>query len=117
MCVFLTLLFLGPRFAMVVWWLLDRARFDLVFDTFLLPLVGFIFVPWTTLMYVIVGVGGVEGWDWLWLFLAFLIDLLSYGGGAWKGKDKVSSGGSNEPAKEVEATPVEKEEPKEESAQ
>ena len=80
-CFFLVLVFLGPRLAILVGWLFPvfRANWDLAFDSFFIGLIGWIFVPWTTLMYVFVAPGGVEGFDWVWLVLAVLADIASYG--------------------------------------
>jgi hypothetical protein len=89
MCLFLTLLFLGPRAAIVLWWILDPVRWTVAFDTFLVPFLGFLFLPWTMLMYVIVAPGGVVGWDLLWLGLALSADLASYAGGAVGGRGRV----------------------------
>ncbi len=89
MCLFFIILLFGPRLGVMVWWLVDQARFNLIFDTWILPLLGFIFAPWTTLMYVLVGVGGVEGFDWLWLGLGFLADMVSYVSSAAGNKDKI----------------------------
>ncbi len=75
------LLFMGPRGAMVIWWLFEPARWSLAFQGFLAPLLGFILVPWTTLAYVIVFPHGVEGADWLLLAIGFMLDLASYAGG------------------------------------
>ena len=81
MCFLLILLFLGPRVALVYFWLFQTARFDLVFDTIAWPLLGILFLPWTTLMYLFVAPGGVTEWDWFWLGLMFIADMASYGGG------------------------------------
>jgi hypothetical protein len=89
MCLFLTLLFLGPRAAIILWWILEPVRWTVTFDTFLVPFLGFLFLPWTMLMYVIVAPGGVVGWDLLWLGLAFAADLGSYAGGAVGGRGRV----------------------------
>ena len=47
------------------------------FNTFLLPLLGIIFLPFTTLIYVIVYTPtvGIVGFDWFWLILAVLLDI------------------------------------------
>ena len=79
MCLFFIILLFGPRLGILVWWLLDVARFNLAFDNFFWPLLGFLFLPWTTLMYVVVFPGGVNGFDWVWLALAFVADIASYG--------------------------------------
>ena len=49
-CLAASLLLLGPRFGILIWWLFDPARWSLAFDTFILPFLGFLFLPWTTLM-------------------------------------------------------------------
>ena len=89
-CLFTTLLLLGPRAAILIWWLISPLRFNLAFGaSFIWPLLGFIFLPWTTLMYVIVAPLGVVGFDWLWLGLALLVDLGSYGGGAFGNRRRI----------------------------
>lgn len=91
-CLVTTLLLLGPRLAILVWWLVDSARVYLAFETWphplnlafpqwVWPLAGAIFVPWTTLAYLVVFPGGVVGLDWLWLGLGLLIDVSAHSGG------------------------------------
>jgi hypothetical protein len=81
----LILAFLGPRAGILIWWLADQDRWERAFSSFLWPLLGFIFLPWTTLMYVVVEPGGgVEGFDWIWLAIAFLADMAQYVGGAYR---------------------------------
>ena len=94
MCLFLTLLLLGPRAAILFWWLIEPLRWSLAFDTFVLPLLGFLFLPWTTLMYVVVGVNGLEGFDWFWIALSIFADLASYGAGAYGGRGRVPGYGA-----------------------
>ncbi len=53
-CIFTTLLFFGPRLAFLIYWLIWPTRVYAVLDTWIIPLLGLIFLPWTTLMYVIV---------------------------------------------------------------
>lgn len=78
---FVLLLFGGPRLITIVWYLLDQARWTATFDGLLLPILGFLFLPWTLVMYVLVG-PGVEGGEWLLVGLGLLADALSWGGGA-----------------------------------
>ena len=89
MCCFLTALILaGPRLGILVWWLLQPVRWQAAFPSFIWPLLGFIFVPWTTLMYVLVAPGGVVGFDWILLGLAVLADIAMHGGGAFGNRDR-----------------------------
>ena len=86
-CFFLSLVLLGPRIVGALWWLFQPARWELVFRNWgglwwLWPVLGIIFLPWTTLMYVIVSPGGVVGLDWLWIGLMLVADIASYAGGA-----------------------------------
>lgn len=97
MCCFWTILvFLGPRFASIIWWIANPVRWvgdtDVsAFDSALWPILGIIFVPWTTLMYLLVFPGGVEGWDWLWLGLAVLGDIGMYAGGGAGNRSRFTS--------------------------
>lgn len=52
-------------------------------------MLGIIFLPWTTIMFVIVAPGGVVGWDWLWIGLMFVADIFWYAGGA--GRKRIPS--------------------------
>lgn len=91
MCCFLaSLFFIGPRVAFLIYWLIPvgRLRIFVAFNTWIWPLLGLIFLPWTTLMYVLVyGGNGIVGFDWVWLGLAFLADLAAYGSGAARRRD------------------------------
>jgi hypothetical protein len=82
MCLVIFALIFSPRLVMVIWWLLDMARWSATFNNVLVPILGFILVPWTTLMYVLVAPGGVTGIDWLGLGVAVVVDLGALGGGA-----------------------------------
>jgi hypothetical protein len=82
-CVITTLIFLGPRLGIIVWWLLVPDRWQLAYNTFLLPCLGFLFLPWTTLMYVFISNDGISTFGWVLLAFAFLADLSSYGGGGY----------------------------------
>ena len=92
-CLFTVLLFLGPRAGILVWWLLDTTRWNLAFSgSFIWPLLGFLFLPWTTLMYVLVFAGGITGFDWIWMGLGVLADISSYAGGGYGNRDRMGYG-------------------------
>jgi hypothetical protein len=83
-CLLALLAALSPRLALVLVWIFTNLV-DRAFEGFLLPLLGLIFLPLTTLVYVLAyrPVVGVTGWGWFFVFLAVLFDLGSYGGGVF----------------------------------
>ena len=74
---------LFPRLALLVLWIARPALVGAAFNTFLLPLLGIIFLPFATLIYVIVYTPGVGlvGFDWFWVILALLLDIGHLGAG------------------------------------
>jgi hypothetical protein len=90
MCCFWTVLvFLGPRAGILIWWLIQPVRWQAAFTSFIWPLLGFIFAPWLTLMYVLVAPGGIVGFDWVWLGLALLADIAMYAGGGYGNRNRM----------------------------
>ena len=61
-------------------------------NSWLWPVLGLIFVPWLTLMYVIVAPGGIVGFDWVWLGLALVGDIGSYSGGGYGNRNRLGYG-------------------------
>ena len=82
---------LGPRFGIFVYWLGWPARWELAFETAIVPIIGFFIAPWLTLMYLLVAPSGVEGWDYLWLGLAALLDVATSAGGGRSARRRRSS--------------------------
>ena len=74
-CLFSLLIAGAPRLALVLLWIFRPERVDLAFETFILPLLGLVFLPITTFVYVLIAPQGVQGLDWLWLGLALLTDV------------------------------------------
>lgn len=79
LCLFALLAAFAPRLMIILLWiftpLVNRA-----FDFWLWPLLGIVFLPITTLMYVLaVGpLGAANVWGWVMVALGLLIDLRSY---------------------------------------
>lgn len=72
----------APRLVLLIALIWNTARWKLVWaDTsWVWGLLGFIFAPYTTIMYVLVwSVGGVSGWDWLWIGMGVLLDIMKWG--------------------------------------
>ena len=88
-CFFTALVLFGPRLAILIWWLIDPVRWNAAFSSFLWSLLGFLFLPWTTIMYVLVFPGGVTAFDWIWLGLGLLADIGSYTGGGYGNRHRV----------------------------
>ena len=68
-----------PRFVLAVWWIFG-SKVDVVFSSWVGPLLGLIFLPWTTLFYVIAwsAIGGVNGAWWIFVALGVVLDLGTY---------------------------------------
>ena len=82
-CVLVLLAFLGPRLGIFLLWLFTN-YLSRAFDTFLLPFLGFLFLPWTTIAWAIAQneFGGANGVGLLVITLGFLADIGVLGGGA-----------------------------------
>lgn len=90
-CLITALVFLGPRLTIIGWYLLETAIWREVYNNNILVIcLGFLLLPWTTLMYVFVSPGGgVNGFEWALLAIAFIIDLGAYGGGGWGNRKRI----------------------------
>ena len=79
-CLFGMFAAFAPRLAFLFFWIARPVQVNAAFNTFIFPCLGIIFLPFTTLMWVLLytpGVGMV-GMDWLWIGLAVGLDI--YGG-------------------------------------
>jgi len=82
---------LFPRLASLFIWLARPGLFSAAFNgSWLLPILGVIFLPFTTLMYVILwGPSGLHGGDWIWLVLAVVIDIMHYSSTAYYNRTRI----------------------------
>jgi hypothetical protein len=82
------------RIMLLFAWIARPALMNATFSTFILPCLGFMFLPFTTLMYVFLkqGVGTIQGLDWLWLFLAVILDLASVGAAGAANRNRIPAG-------------------------
>ncbi len=90
-CLFAIFAAAFPRLALLFVWLFTNRVTIAFHNTFLLPLLGIIFLPFTTLIYVLVYTPpiGVTGWGWFWVFLGFLLDISSYSSSAYSNRNRM----------------------------
>jgi hypothetical protein len=83
-CLLLIIILAFPRVALVLMWLFSNYLGRAFHGGLLIPLLGFIFLPLTTIVYAWEINNGLptEGINLLWLLLAVIIDLGGLGGGA-----------------------------------
>jgi hypothetical protein len=89
----LTTLFLAisSRVAIVIWWFQNPQAHDLPFAGWIIPgiepfaswiwvVAGAIFLPWTTLAYLLLYPDGLVAYEWMILGVALLVDLVGHTG-------------------------------------
>jgi hypothetical protein len=79
-CLLVLLSAFAPRLVVVFAWIARPTYVDAVFDTWVFPLLGLIFLPFTTLMWLFLGAPPeeIQGFDWVWIVFAVLLDLGHY---------------------------------------
>ena len=82
-CLLALLALISPRLALVAVWLTSDVLSNSM-DSWLLPLIGFFLLPWTTLVWAWMwsnGTNEVMGFEWAIVVLAFLVDVGAFAGG------------------------------------
>jgi hypothetical protein len=83
-CLIALFALIGPRVALIFTAIFSD-MISRAIDSWVVALLGFLFLPWTTLAYVVfydVGAGlEVRGVEWFLVGLAFVVDMGSYVGG------------------------------------
>lgn len=88
-CLIAIIALVSPRLAVFLLWLFtDRLR--IAFDSGFAGFLGFLFLPWTTLVYALAyaPIGGVSALGWVFVAIALLADLASYGSGERSRRDR-----------------------------
>ena len=84
-CFVLLFALISPRLAILATWLLSNVM-ERAYDSWIVPVIGFLLLPWTTLAYAWMLDAGaglrVEGLEWAIMALAVLFDLGSLFGGS-----------------------------------
>ncbi len=82
-CLLIVGVLLFPRVVLVLMWLFSNVL-DRAYNGLIIPLLGFIFLPVTTIVYAWMVYSGLplEGFNVILIIIAVLIDAGSHGGGA-----------------------------------
>ena len=93
-CLFALFAGLFPRLALFIVWVARPALVAAAFNTWLIPLLGIIFLPFATLMYVILYTPGfgLTAWEWFWVILAGIFDLAHLAAGIARRRELMASG-------------------------
>jgi hypothetical protein len=78
-----------PRFVLLVGWANDQTFWSNLLGAPVWFLGGFLFFPWTTLIYGFVAPNGMTLLNWIFVGLALLIDLGTWGVGVFAGRKQV----------------------------
>ncbi len=90
-CVTAVLGVLMPRFVLLVGWSNDQSYWGSLLGSPVWFLGGFLFFPWTTLVYGLTQANGLSLLNIAFLVAAFLLDLGTWGIGVFAGRQRVSS--------------------------
>ena len=88
-CLFSLLVAGAPRLALLLLWLFRPERVESAFDGFVVPLLGWVFLPIVTFVYVLIAPQGIQGLDWLWLGLALLADVGVWAAGGYLNRQRL----------------------------
>jgi hypothetical protein len=90
-CAMIVVGMLMPRFILLVGWSNDQAYWQNLFGSTLWLGLGFLVLPWTTLVYGLVQRNGLSLLNIIFLVGAVFLDLATYGAGAFAGRKQAPS--------------------------
>ena len=91
-CLFALMAGFAPRLASLFLWIARPSYFTAAFNNNIIwPILGIIFLPFTTIMYVILWTPGIglTTWDWMWLILAVVCDVMHYTSTAYANRNQI----------------------------
>ena len=84
------------RLLLLIFWISDTGRWDAIFGTVIWPCLGFLFLPFTTLVYAWLmqptlasPSPTIDGLDWVWLIIAVLIDAANWSAAGYANRNRV----------------------------
>ena len=80
-CLFAIAAMISPRFGIFVLWAFTD-RMSIAFDHWYWAAIGFVFLPWTTIVWAVAYAprDGVTGFGWVIVGFAFFVDLMTHVG-------------------------------------
>jgi len=96
-CILALLAIFGPRLILILVWIFNNPYLSRVYNTFIIPCLGFIFLPWVTLAYAfaantfpsVTGFAGLDTPGVIVVLLGLLLDILSYSGSGWGNRHRI----------------------------
>jgi hypothetical protein len=91
-CLFALFAGFFPRLATLFIWLARPNMFSAAFNgSWLWPILGIIFLPFTTLMYVILWSPGIglTTYDWFWLIMAVVLDVMHWAQTGYANRNRI----------------------------
>lgn len=69
----------APRLVLILAWIFS-SRWDLVFETWVWPVLGIIFAPYTAIMYLLTwdAITGISGFGWVWIAMGVVLDVMKW---------------------------------------
>jgi hypothetical protein len=91
-CIFALVSLLSPRLGFIALWIFTNTV-ERSFTNFITPLLGLLFLPYTSIIYVLVNNPeyGVSGIGWFFVVFGFLVDVGSYSGSAYGNRQYITN--------------------------
>jgi hypothetical protein len=81
------------RIMLLFYWLARPVQVNAALGGWFLTCLGLIFLPFATLMYVLLwSPGGLQGLDWLWVILAGVLDIANIATAGYTNRDRIPAG-------------------------
>jgi len=81
-----------PRLFTLFLWIAKPVLFEAALGGPILAVLGILFLPLTTLMYVVLWTpAGLAGWDWVWVGLALVLDIGGVAASGFSNRDRLPS--------------------------
>ncbi len=92
MCLIVLIGAFAPRLAIFLMWIFTN-QMTIAMGSFWVGLLGFLFLPFTTLFYALAyaPIAGVHGFGWFLVGFGFLLDVSNWFGGASKSRDRYAT--------------------------